>query len=416
MSDRAVLVYVDAHGAPTLAGRLHMRSLRARESASFEYAREWLADPARFALDPVHLPLSRGAFHTAGAAPFTGLSDSAPDRWGRSLIARQARIDRLGRTLLESDYLLAVHDLTRHGALRFRESETGSFLASGGPPIPPVVRLGELLTASDRVQEDPADADALRLLLAPGSSLGGARPKASVIDEGERLAIAKFPATTDDWPVVVWERVTLELAARAGIAVPSSRLVDVGGRAVLVSARFDRAGASRVPFLSAMAMIGANDRESGHSYLELADALRRDGARVDANLEELWRRMAFNVLVSNTDDHLRNHGFCRAAQGWVLSPAYDLNPMPIDVKPRVHALALDEDAHDASIDTVREVASYFGLDEPRARSVMAEVVASVAGWRAVARRHGLRPIDLERMESAFEHDDLERARRAVGAA
>ena len=231
MSDREILVYVDVHGAPTLAGHLHMRSLRARESASFEYAAEWLADPAGFALDPEHLPLSRGAFHTAGGEPlFTGLSDSAPDRWGRNLIARQARLDRVGRTLLEPDYLLAVHDLTRHGALRFRESETGSFLASGGPPIPPVVRLGELLTASDRLQEDPADADALRLLLAPGSSLGGARPKASVIDEGERLAgIATLERSLEgyqrdeEWPRA-WQ-VATELIQDVGRMPASQRLL-----------------------------------------------------------------------------------------------------------------------------------------------------------------------------------------------
>lgn len=412
MTDREILVHVDLEGTPTLAGRLHMRALRGRESATFEYAGPWLAHPAAFALDPVHLPLSRGAFHSAsGEALFTGLSDSSPDRWGRTLIARQARIERLGRTLLESDYLIRVHDLTRQGALRFQEREGGPFVASGGPPIPPVVRLAELLMASDRVQADPSDGEALRVLLAPGSSLGGARPKASVIDEGDRLAIAKFPASTDDWPVVVWEQVALELAARAGVRVPQSRLVDVGGRAVLVSARFDRAEGARIPFLSAMAMIGANDREAGHSYLELADALRRHGVHVSANLEELWRRIAFNVLVSNTDDHLRNHGFCRARGGWVLSPAYDLNPMPIDVKPRVHALALDESAPEASIGTVLEVASYFGLDEARARTVLGEVVRAVTGWRDVGRRHGLKASDLDRMESAFEHDDLAEAQR-----
>lgn len=410
MTEGELLVYLDLEGEPVRAGTLFMRVLRDRESASFVYDEQWLSHRQRFPLDPVQLPLSRDPFHTAGGQRlFGGLGDSAPDRWGRNLIARQARAEGVRRTLFESDFLVRVHDTVRAGALRFKEHERGPFLANDGKPIPPLVRLGDLLAASDAIQHGESDVEALRLLLAPGSSLGGARPKASVLDVDGRLSIAKFPAVTDDWPVVAWEAVTLRLAASAGIRVPEARLAEVGGRSVLLVARFDREGPRRVPFLSAMAMIGATDGDEGHSYLELADAIRRYGKRIDENLTELWRRMVFNVLVSNTDDHLRNHGFCRGRDGWTLSPAYDLNPVPVDVKPRVHALALDDSSPDASLERVTGVAAYFGLQERDARRIVGEIGASVSRWRESARAMGLRETDLDRMASAFEHDDLREA-------
>jgi serine/threonine-protein kinase HipA len=415
VTDREVQVHVDLHGRPCLAGRLFMRVLRGRESASFTYDDGWLRHPERFALDPIHLPLTRGAFNTAGGqALFAGLSDSAPDRWGRMLMSRQARLDGLDRTLFESDFLLMVHDPARQGALRFRSDPNGPFLASGGPPLPPLVRLGELLAASDRLHESESDADALRLLLAPGSSLGGARPKSSVLEADGTLAIAKFPAPTDDWPVTVWEKVVCEAAGNAGLRVQSNRLVSVAERRVLVSRRFDRAGAHRVPFLSGMAMVGATDRDSEASYLDLVEAIRQHGARVDEDLEELWKRMAFNVLISCTDDHLRNHGFLREVSGWVLSPAYDLNPVPVDVKPRVHALALDDRSYEASIRTVLDVAGYFGLEQARARRLARRIANATSDFRRVARAHGLSPAQIDRMRSAFEHDDLEAALRLPG--
>jgi serine/threonine-protein kinase HipA len=409
VTEQEVLVYVERGGLPTLAGRLFMRVLRERESATFEYDRGWLADPHGFALDPLRLPLSRGGFHTAGGEKlFAGLSDSAPDRWGRNLISREARREGRPRTLHESDYLLRVADVARQGAVRFREGEEGPFLASTGRPIPPLVRLGELLSAAERLESDDIDTEALALLLAPGSSLGGARPKASVLDADGSLSVAKFPSRADEWPVVAWERVALVLAAKAGIEVPASRLIDVDGRMTLVTRRFDRAGSERVPFLSAMALLGAADGEE-HSYLELADAIRQHGARVAPNLEQLFRRMVFNVLVSNTDDHARNHGFLREAPGWVLSPAYDLNPVPVDVRPRIHALALDETSHDASLDTVLGVASYFGLAASRALEMVRDVGNAVSRWRTVARATGLGGTAIERMESAFAHADLKAA-------
>ena len=411
MSHLEIQVCVDVGAETAPVGRLFVRVVRGRESASFQYDERWLRHPARFALDPVYLPLGRGAFHTPrGMALFPGLSDSAPDRWGRLLMARQARLAGERRTLFEADYLLRVHDLSRQGAVRFREPGSDVFLAQSSAPVPPLVCLGELLAAADRVQRDPGDDDALRLLLAPGSSLGGARPKASVMDSDGQLAIAKFTSERDAWPVILWEHVANRLAAAAGITVPATRVVHVGDRPVLIARRFDRSAALRRPFLSAMAMLGAAEREEEHSYLEIVDALRQLGDRVEEDLEELWRRMVFNVLITNTDDHLRNHGFLRTGMGWRLAPAYDLNPVPEDVRPRVHALALDEANPRSSLRTVLSVADYFGLSRRRAVEIVRQVTRGTARWRALARASGLSAAEVDRMKSAFEHEDRRFAR------
>lgn len=415
MSEREVAVFVELDGTPVRVGTLFARVTRGRQSASFLYDEAWLRHPRRFALDPVYLPLGPGTFHTSDrGALFPGLADSAPDRWGRLLMTRRARLTGERRTLFEIDFLLGVHDAVRQGAIRLRDSAGGAFLAASEKPIPPLVRLGRLLTASDRVQRDPADEEALRVLLAPGSSLGGARPKASVLDHDGQLLIAKFPAVQDEWPVTTWEHVTCRLATQAGLRCQQTRLVSVGGEPVLLSRRFDRRAERRVPFLSAMAMVGAEDREAEHSYLEIADAIRRHGIAAEAELEELWRRMVFNVLVTNTDDHLRNHGFLFQGDAWALSPAYDLNPMPEDVRPRVHALALDDRNPRSSLETVLEEASYFGLAPQRAENLARALGEVTRRWRAVARSNGLNASEVERMASAFEHADLAHALRLPG--
>ncbi|MFH2008137.1 MAG: type II toxin-antitoxin system HipA family toxin [bacterium] len=414
MSERDVEVFVDLAGEAIPAGRLIMRVLRERESATFTYHQGWLSHPHRFALDPSALPLGRGAFHTGGPrALFAGLSDSAPDRWGRTLMARQARLEGRRGALFEHDYLLTVDDLARQGALRFRDAGGGPFLAAAEPSIPPLVRLGELLAASDRVQQESTDLEALRLLLAPGSSLGGARPKASVVDPSGRLLIAKFPSVSDDWPVIHWEHVVHRLAAAAGVRVPVTRLERVGERAVLLVERFDRQGPRRIPYLSAMAMLGATEGEQDRSYLEIADAIRVYGSRVEEDLRELWRRMVFGVLVTNTDDHLRNHGFLRSARGWVLSPAFDLNPIPTDVRPRIHALALDDQSPRSSLQTLLDVAGYMGLDPADAEEIVGQAARATSGWRRAARAVGLDRAQVERMASAFEHADLDLALRVA---
>ncbi|HEY5914722.1 MAG TPA: HipA domain-containing protein [Verrucomicrobiae bacterium] len=418
--NREVEVYVDLDGQTHSAGRLWSRLNKGREGATFVYDRLWLASPLRFPLEPA-LSLDSGSHHTRqGHSLFGALGDSAPDRWGRMLMKRAERRaaereGRASRTLLEIDCLLRVDDAIRPGALRFKEAGSEEFLASGGPAIPPLVYLARLLSASDRVVADQASDEDLRLLLAPGSSLGGARPKAAVADSDGRLLIAKFPHEQDEYSVERWSFLALKLAAKAGINVPPCRIVDVGGRPVLLVERFDRRGAARIPFLSAMSMLGADDGET-HSYLELVDALRQYGAAARQDQQELWRRVLFSVLISNVDDHLRNHGFLydSARQGWRLSPAYDLNPVPPDVKAPYLSTFIDERDNEASFDLVLRTADYYGLSAAGVKGIVKETVAAVSGWRATAAKIGISRKEMERMGGAFEHGAQNAARAFIG--
>ncbi|MBE9557760.1 MAG: type II toxin-antitoxin system HipA family toxin [Proteobacteria bacterium] len=413
--DAEVLVYLDWEGVSVPVGKLWSRARKGKESATFEYDAKWLENSSRFSLEPA-LKVGPGPFHTAnGKALFGALGDSAPDRWGRALMRRAERQDataenRTPRTLLEVDYLLRVTDEARQGALRFATEPGGAFLApSDRNTIPPLIDLPKLLSASDKISEDPHADEALRFLLAPGSSLGGARPKASVRDMDGHLAIAKFPRKEDETDAVLWEAVALKLAGKAGIEVPEFRVEAVAGRNVLVLRRFDRVDGARRPFLSAMSLLDARDNEQ-HSYLEIADGLRQHGARAKDDLRQLWRRMVFNVLISNTDDHLRNHGFLyESMSGWVLSPAYDLNPVPTDIKPRLLSTGIDPDDNAASLDLALEHAGYFELTDRDAAAIAKEVGAAVSSWRREASHLGLRSAEIDRMASAFEHDDLKQA-------
>ncbi len=407
-----VLVYVDIAGTSRLAGRLWARIRKGRESASFEYDPHWLEYADRFSLEPA-LTLGPGPFHTPSGKPLFGaIGDSAPDRWGRVLMRRaeRRRAERAGetpRTLMEIDYLLRVDDEARQGALRFAKQEDGPFLAEhDATRIPPLIDLPRLLAAVEHVVGDTDSDEDLRLLLAPGSSLGGARPKASVRDRDGQLAIAKFTHKDDEINAVLWEAVALALAAKAGIPVSDWRTERVVNKPVLLLRRFDRVQGQRIPFLSAMSMLGASDNES-RSYLEFVDALRRYGASPKQDMEALWRRIVFNILISNTDDHLRNHAFLYSGpDGWRLAPAYDLNPVPTDIKPRVLTTAIDLDDGSASLDLAMSVVRYFELDEGKARVIASEVGQAVAAWREEATRLGLTQAETDRMASAFEHKDL----------
>jgi serine/threonine-protein kinase HipA len=362
------------------------------------------------------LTLGPGPHHTRpGKALLGAIGDSAPDRWGRVLMRRaeRRRATKAGsapRTLQETDFLLLVDDESRHGALWFREQEGGRFLAPGGPNrIPPLVDLPKLLSASERVVSMTDTDEDLRVLLAPGSSPGGARRKASVLDRDGHLAFAKFPHQGDAIDIELWEALALNLAGRAGIPVPESRIETVAGKTVLLLRRFDRNGSSRVPFLSAMSMLGADDNDL-RSYLEIVAAIRQYGAEPATDIRALWRRIVFNVLISNTDDHLRNHGFLyERRRGWRLSPAYDLNPVPLDVRPRMLSTAITIDDPAASLDLALEVAEYFDLSAPEARRIAHEVGTVVSQWRREAARLGIVPSEIDRMASAFEHDDLKQS-------
>jgi serine/threonine-protein kinase HipA len=410
--DTEVLVYVDLDSRPILVGRLWARTRKDRDSATFEYDRTWLSFADRFTLEPA-LKLVSGPYHTGSDKPLFGaIGDSAPDRWGRVLMRRaeRRRALRLGetpRTLREHDYLLMVDDEARQGALRFAAQAGGPFLApQQKAKIPPLVELPRLMSAIEHVLRDEESDDDLRLLLAPGSSLGGARPKASVRDGDGQLFVAKFPNKEDEVNTVAWEALALRLAAKAGLTVPEWRLETVGEQRVLLVRRFDRKMEERIPFLSAMSMLEARDNET-RSYLEFADVLRQYGAEPKRDMEELWRRIVFSVLISNTDDHLRNHGFLYAGPaGWRLAPVYDLNPVPVDLKPRVLSTAIDLEDATASLELAFSVAGYFGLDQKRSRGMVAQAGRAVNSWRSTASALGLSGRESNRMASAFEHQDL----------
>lgn len=417
MMDREALVYVDLDGTPHLVGRLWGRMRKDNESATFEYDGEWLKNPAKFSLEPA-LKLGPGPFHTPADSPMFGaIGDSAPDRWGRTLMRRmeRRRAEAAGtapRALREIDFLLLVDDEARLGALRFAEKEGGPFLREEGVKrIPPLVELPKLLAAAEHVMEEKDTAEDLKLLFAPGSSLGGARPKASVVEKDGHLAIAKFPHKDDEFNAVVWEAISLTLAKKAGIAVAEGRVETIANKPVLLLRRFDRDGDKRIPFLSAMSMIGSRDNQT-RSYMEIVDALRQHGAAPKADMEALWRRVVFNILISNTDDHMRNHGFLYdGPDGWRLSPAYDLNPTPTDIKPRILSTAINEEETTASLAIAMGVAGYFEVDDKQAHAIAADVGKAVATWRDEAAKRGIRKAEIDRMASAFEHEDLKAALR-----
>lgn len=408
MADREVHVGVVVGNEELIAGRLWSHRGRGVESATFAYDAQYLTHPAAYELDP-GLPLVAGPQQTpVGTSLFGAFADCAPDRWGRRLIAREERRrareeGEHERSFGELDLLLGVRDDLRQGALRFRDPADGTALAPPPGGVPPLVELPRLLAAAERLERDEPDAEDLRLLLQGGSSLGGARPKAHVRAADGRLAIAKFPSPSqDDWDVIRWEAVALELARRAGVHVASSTVEVIADRPVLIVARFDRVGEQRVAYVSAMTMLEARDGDQ-RSYLEIADVILRMSPRATADLHELWRRIAFSVAISNTDDHLRNHGFLRTSSaGWSLAPAFDINPDPR--RRGVLSTAIDFDDPTASFDLLRSVAREFRLSADQAEAMLGEVSSAVGGWREAAVAFGIGREDIEVMAPAFMED------------
>lgn len=411
MSSKEVIVSISLGGEDVRVGKLWFHIRGSRESSTFEYDKKWLEHPERFSLEPA-LNLTEGAFHTKqGINIFGAIGDSAPDRWGRVLM-RRAETNRarsqntLHSTLLEIDYLLGVSDEARQGALRFSiPQDENVFLApKQKTSIPPLIDLPNLLSAAERFIEDNESAADLKLLLAPGSSLGGARPKASVRDKDGSLAIAKFSRKDDEFNVVIWETVALTLAKKAGIKVSLYRLETILEKPVLIIKRFDRKDRERIPFLSAMSMISALENEQ-HSYLEIAYALAQNGAAPKEDMAELWRRIVFTIMISNTDDHLRNHTFIyERYKGWRLSPAYDLNPTPIEIKPRILTTAIDFYDTSASLETALSVVKEFRLKKEDALQIIKEVRSAVMQWREVASEFGLSKRECDTMSSAFVYE------------
>lgn len=420
MPDREVEVFVQLAGENVLAGRLWAHRRQNVESATFIYAAEYLVRKDSYPLDPA-LPLVSGQLQTPeNRNIFGAFSDCSPDRWGKMLIRRRYGTseadDNTGdQSFGEADYLLGVRDDLRQGALRFRNPDTGEFLANEEEGVPHLIDLPRLLDYADRAERDVANQEELDMLLKGGSSLGGARPKAHVIDRKGRIAIAKFPKSEgDDWNVTGWEAVTLSLARDAGINAASSELEEIAGRSVHIVNRFDRRGGLRVGYASAMTLLEATDGEP-RSYLDLVEVIEEDSDRATADLRELWRRIAFSILVSNTDDQLRNHGFLRATTGgWALSPAFDINPNP-EPGPKFLSTSIDGRSNAASIELLLGVAEFFRLDKEEAQAVLVEVSEATGRWQEAARRLGFDRTSINEMRYAFEHESAElvRSRLAV---
>lgn len=346
---------------------------------------------------------------------FGSLGDSAPDSWGRRLLQRAERRraeheGRAARTLAETDYLLGVSDVVRQGALRFRGTGNAVFEMYAVQNMPKATELSRVIRMMDRIWgEEELDND-LDEVVALGASLGGSRPKASVVEPDRQLSIAKLPSPDDDFSVERWEAVALQLAKMAGVVVADHQLLEIDGQSVLLSRRFDRDGSRRIPFLSALTLMGLKDGERG-SYPELADVLARHCAYPFRDAIELYRRMALNVLISNVDDHLRNQGFLWHADGWSLSPAYDLNPTPVDVKAHILSTNIDLEAGVCDLDRVLSVAELFNLKAADARMIIKRIAEATRHWREVASSLGARAAEIRRMESAFEHHRAAQAAR-----
>jgi serine/threonine-protein kinase HipA len=418
MSNPAKNIFVYADWAelpkPVLMGCLNSQLVRGKEIFSFEFDPEWLKSKSAQVLDPDLQFYSGRQYAGSGKISFGIFLDSSPDRWGRQLMRRREAIrarheDRPMRKLLESDYLLEVYDETRMGALRFKLDKSGDFLNHDFElPVPPWTFLRELESACRHYEEEsPLDNEHekwLGMLLAPGSSLGGARPKANVMDNDGNLWIAKFPSRADSANTGAWEMVVYELARNIGLTVPECRIEKFSKYgSTFLTKRFDRKSNKRIHFASAMTLLGRNDGDnynSGCSYLDLAQFIVQHGAKPNEDLEELWKRIVFSVAVSNTDDHLRNHGFLLTPQGWMLSPAYDINP-----NPRGYGLSLNISMDDNSLDfeLALSVAPQFRLNMTQAQEHIADIKKIVSRWHEIALRLKIPQSEIENMAPAFHN-------------
>lgn len=406
-----VTVHLDFMGQLHVVGSLFFLSRGSREGASFYYDQKWLENPVGFALQP-SLPFALGSNNTEpGEKLFGCFSDCSPDRWGRVLMQRResklARADkRQAHTLLERDYLLQVNDAVRQGGLRFSAEGSGQFLAPPETGVPTLHNLRELLAAARNVSAKKETTDDLQLLFQPGGSLGGARPKASVQGNDGKLLIAKFPKHDDDWDIPLWEYISLMLAKRAGIRTPEFALEKIDDMNILLISRFDRMdGGGRIPFASAMTLLTAHDGDR-RSYLEIGEILSTGGSNPKEDWHELFRRMVFNILTSNFDDHLRNHGFLREHKGWRLSPVYDLESTPN--KFPEHQTFLDLYSGESSLDLAFEHLEDFSLSLSEAKEITKKVATAVKTWAAVARQAGAHKNDLTIMEHAYARQDLDK--------
>lgn len=412
VNQKTIFVYDDfSTDQPVLMGSLYVNVIKGGESYSFEYDKGWLGKTGlALTLDPELMPYS-GRQYPTGKNIFGLFADASPDRWGRILMNKRERIlaEKEGRKpskLYDSDYLLGVYDETRMGGIRFKANQEGSFLSDDKEAAaPPWATLRTLEEASRNFENDETGLTEkwLNQLIKPGSSLGGARPKATVVDTKDQFWIAKFPSKNDESDTGAWEMVAHDLAALCGLNVPEAKLEKFSslGSTFLIK-RFDRMGSKRVHFASAMTLLGKTDGASaadGSSYLDIAAFIKSYGAQPKKDLGELWKRIVFNMAVSNRDDHLRNHAFILTDKGWILSPLYDVNPVPYGDE---LSLNVDEEDNSISIDLAVQTAVRFGISESDAEAQAEEILKIVRdNWKKTATGYGLTRKQLEEMRPAF---------------
>ncbi|SFG05111.1 serine/threonine-protein kinase HipA [Salegentibacter agarivorans] len=415
---KEILVYAHWDGieSPFLMGSLYATPSRGKEIFSFEYDKGWLRSDYAQIIDP-DLQLFEGAQYLNDEKSNFGIFlDSSPDRWGRVLMMRKEaakarKEERRPKTLMESDYLLGVYDNNRMGGLRFKTAQDGAFLDDDETmAAPPFAALRDLEFASLQLEKEdaldnPEYLKWLNMLMAPGSSLGGARPKANIKDIDGDLWIAKFPSQNDRQDMGAWEMLAYRLAIQSGIEMAPSRVQKFSHHQhTFLTQRFDRKNdGTRIHFASAMTLLGytdGTDYQDGVSYLELLEFLMQNGADVENDLRKLWRRIAFNVCISNTDDHLRNHGFLLTDSGWILSPAYDINPT---LNGTGLKLNISENDNALDLDLVREVAPYFRLKEKEANAIINKIQQNVAQWEQLATDLSIPRNEMELMKNAFKH-------------
>lgn len=408
-----ILVYADWEGleGPRLMGVLSVTHTKGREVFTFAYEKQWLDSGIAQDIDPDLQYYAGPQYLGGGRSNFGIFLDSSPDRWGRVLMDRREAIEarlekRKLKTLFEEDYLIAVFDPNRMGALRFKINTEGNFLNDKQDlAAPPLTSLRELEFASLQLENDALkDKQLLKwinLLIAPGASLGGARPKASVTDSRNQLWIAKFPRVKDKIDVGGWEMVVNQLGRKAGLNIAEGMAKKFNSKYhTFLNKRFDRTKkGNRLHFASAMTLLGKTDGAEGVSYIDLAEFIMQKGGNVKVDLTELWRRIIFNIMVKNTDDHLRNHGFLLTPKGWILSPAYDINPVYFG-----NGLTLNISENDNSLDLelALSVIKYFRVSRVDANKMIKEIRAAVSGWKKIATKYKIGNQEQERMASAFE--------------
>ncbi|MEI6583060.1 MAG: HipA domain-containing protein [Chitinophagia bacterium] len=409
-------IYVYAHWLgmpePKCMGVLSAQQAKGKKAFSFEYDVSWISSKEQQLLDP-DITWFTGPQYPNGKENFGVFMDSMPDTWGRTLMKRRAAqlSKEAGRpmpVLYDIDFLLGVYDETRMGALRFKLDNDGPFLDNNlGMPTPPWASIRELQHAAEVLESDEDSEEVkkwLAILMAPGSSLGGARPKANIIDDHGHLWIAKFPSKVDSIDKGAWEYLAYKLALQCGVVMQPSRIEKVAGKFhTFFTKRFDRQLSERIHFASAMTMTGQNEdtiKENPASYLDMAEFIQYNGAQNKHDLQQLWRRIVFHIAISNTDDHLRNHGFILTDTGWILSPAFDINPS-VDKE----RLALNIDTHNNALDfeLAKSVGEYFQLREAEMNTIITEIKTAVSGWKNVAQEIGISRVEQELMSGAFRY-------------